>query len=556
MTKFRYTDWTTVKTNISNARMTTLGDLTQYQQYVATFTQEEALQGATWQAAKEYINLTTPLAKGLANTLTDVGVVLDNYLTDFETTVNQTGKDLDSDKLRSLQKDLANIRAMKKATVAAVAKSHINDHLPGGEMNPYSGGVSTTAFDHNISSDTKKIKILDLYDDFEGRHTTDYTTIISALDSIKIGVQALNNPKNFNTTTGEFNPTNLNNAEWYQNLTNYNATKRDPAIDVKIIQTPIYGAAGNVVGYDKQYEVYIDGQLNPEAGKKLIELENKEGLKFVSGILGITDFLEAISGKDPFTGEKVTSQERAKAILWTVVLAVPVGKAAGALKDISNGARLDKAALGSMKNYTVPEAAQGLLDEYGLTIDDFNKLNAKQLKNAKEIALLKAFREKIPGPGSDTQLRKVIPTEYVDSMITNPKYGTISGFMTDKSYVQGITGINDVIESSRLDYKGSLLNKNGNYAYVDFTSQDTYILDTPNSPVFGGDKLEGWPFTGTGFTAGRNRTIVPEWETFSDKTLTPKSGSQIHEVINGQDTVVAEWVEDPFKKIKGWKDLR
>lgn len=348
MTKFRYTDWTTVKTNLSNARITTLDDLTRYQKHVTNFTEEPNLQGATWQAAKDYINLTGPLARGIMNALNDVGVVLDKYLTDFQATVNQIGKDLDSDQLKSLQKDLADIRAMKKATVAAVSKSHINDHLPGGEMNPYSGGVSTTAFDNDITSDTKKIKILDLYDDFEGRHTNDYDTIMRALTSIETGIQALNNPKNFNGTTGEFNRANLSGTDWYQKITQYNATQREPAIDVQTIQVPIYGSAGNVIGYDKRYEVYVDGQLNPAAGKKLIELENKEGLKFVSGLLGITDFIEAISGKDPFTGKKITSQERAKAIFWTVLIAVPVGKTVTALKDLRKGAVLEKTVLKSV----------------------------------------------------------------------------------------------------------------------------------------------------------------------------------------------------------------
>ncbi|GAB2027556.1 hypothetical protein [Lactovum odontotermitis] len=48
--------------------------------------------------------------------------------------------------------------------------------------------------------------------------------------------------------------------------------------------------------------------------------------------------------------------------------------------------------------------------------------------------------------------------------------------------------------------------------------------------------------------------MVPEWVTTGEDKLRPGIGSTIHEVINGKDTVVAEWVTKDGNGY--WRDLR
>ncbi|GAB2025982.1 hypothetical protein OfM1_20550 [Lactovum odontotermitis] len=205
-------------------------------------------------------------------------------------------------------------------------------------------------------------------------------------------------------------------------------------------------------------------------------------------------------------------------------------------------------------DYKLPASGQKILEDSHLTIEDFNRINAKQVKTPQEIALLKGMREKVPVPTDTTEMRRVIPSSKVDGMITNPKNSNIGGFMTDKSYVKGITNIDDVVASSRLDYAGNPYAGSDNYAYIDFTSGDIGKIETPYSPQFGGTHAGEWPFTGSGFTAGENRTMVPEWTTTAKEGLQPSLGSTIHEVINGKDTVVAEWVTKDGNGY--WRDLR
>lgn len=207
------------------------------------------------------------------------------------------------------------------------------------------------------------------------------------------------------------------------------------------------------------------------------------------------------------------------------------------------------------KNYRIPEQAQKILDDHKLTIEDFNRINANPNKTQKEIALLKEIREKIPTPTSTTDMRKVIPVEFVDGTITNPDYANVGGFITEQKYVDDIVEMGDVFDSSRLDYEGTLFNRNGDHAYIDFTSNDIDNIKTPYGPDFGGTENSKWPFTGSGFTAGENGTIIPEWKTL-DGGLKPNIGSTIHEVIDGNDTIVAIYDFDPISKMTGWMDLR
>lgn len=174
------------------------------------------------------------------------------------------------------------------------------------------------------------------------------------------------------------------------------------------------------------------------------------------------------------------------------------------------------------KTYRIPDEVKAIFSEYQLSIEDFNRLNAKRVKTAQEIALLKEIREKIPTPTSTTTMRKVIPIERLDGTISNPKYANVGGFVTDQTYVRHISEINDVIASSRLDYADTLFKVDGDYAYIDFITEEINKASIPYSPEFGGREVSDWPFRGSGFTAGENGTIVPEWQVPKGESMVPK----------------------------------
>lgn len=85
----------------------------------------------------------------------------------------------------------------------------------------------------------------------------------------------------------------------------------------------------------------------------------------------------------------------------------------------------------------MPEQAQKILDDYKLTIEDFNRINANSNKTQKEIALLKVIRGKVPTPTTD--ICKVIPVELVEGTIINSEYANVGEFITKQKYVDDIT---------------------------------------------------------------------------------------------------------------------
>src|SRR5574337_786859 len=56
----------------------------------------------------------------------------------------------------------------------------------------------------------------------------------------------------------------------------------------------------------------------------------------------------------------------------------------------------------------------------------------------------------------------------------------------------------DVFDSSRLDYPDTLFKVDGDYAYIDFATEEINKAGIPYSPDFGGREVSVWPFTGSG----------------------------------------------------------
>lgn len=127
-------------------------------------------------------------------------------------------------------------------------------------------------------------------------------------------------------------------------------------------------------------------------------------------------------------------------------------------------------------------------------------------------------------------------------------------FNDEYGQVKHITEMKDVFDSSRLDYPDTLFKVDGDYAYIDFATEEINKAGIPYSPDFGGREVSAWHFTGSGFTAGKNGTVVPEWMVPKGESMVPDIGSKVHQVVGGKDSIVAEWVIKD--DIGYWKDLR
>ena len=120
-------------------------------------------------------------------------------------------------------------------------------------------------------------------------------------------------------------------------------------------------------------------------------------------------------------------------------------------------------------------------------------------------------------------------------------YSEIGGYIAKYDDVSHITGYDNVVESSRLDY----VTKTGirpypeggdAYGYIKFTTEDVNRIEIPYGKVFGGKNTDTLPCTLNGFTGARNGEIIPEWT--ASKRLTPDYGSELHKVVNGTDSII------------------
>ena len=129
-------------------------------------------------------------------------------------------------------------------------------------------------------------------------------------------------------------------------------------------------------------------------------------------------------------------------------------------------------------------------------------------------------------------------------------YSEIGGYIAKYDDVSHITGYDNVVESSRLDYvteTGIRPYPEGGdaYGYIKFTTEDVDRIEIPYGKVFGGKNTDTLPCTLNGFTGARNGEIIPEWT--ASKRLTPDYGSELHKVVNGTDSIIGVFDGEHFR---------
>lgn len=193
-----------------------------------------------------------------------------------------------------------------------------------------------------------------------------------------------------------------------------------------------------------------------------------------------------------------------------------------------------------------------VLRKQNLTIDEFNTLRLKSVSELSpdEIAKMKAIRDSVPKINSSTVIKKTIPASDIEKYLGEKGYSEIGGYIAKYDDVSHITGYDNVVESSRLDYvteTGIRPYPEGGdaYGYIKFTTEDVNRIEIPYGKVFGGKNTDTLPCTLNGFTGARNGEIIPEWT--ASKRLTPDYGSELHKVVNGTDSIIGVFDGEHFR---------
>ena len=152
----------------------------------------------------------------------------------------------------------------------------------------------------------------------------------------------------------------------------------------------------------------------------------------------------------------------------------------GEVKKI--GDALDEITNSSFANKNLAEA----LKQQGLTLDEFNRLRLTDVTDLtkEQIAQLKAIREAVPKIDANTYIQKTIPASDIEKYLGDDGWSTIGGYVARYDDVSHITGYDNVVESSRLDYvtdAGIRPYPEGGdtYGYIKFKTQKTDKIEIP-----------------------------------------------------------------------------
>ncbi|MGJ8729587.1 hypothetical protein ACRW9N_03855, partial [Listeria aquatica] len=183
-----------------------------------------------------------------------------------------------------------------------------------------------------------------------------------------------------------------------------------------------------------------------------------------------------------------------------------------------------------------------ILEKHHLTLDEFNQLKLKPVQELTdaEVRTLKDIRDSVPKITTETPLQKTIPEGDIEKYLSG-EYDKIGGYIAKSDDVGHITGYEDVVESSHLDYttwdgKRPFPEDGNTYGKLEFRTDKVGDIEIPYGERYGGTNIDDPPCTYNGFTASRNGEVVPEWK-FNGYNY-PKEGAKLYKVINGKEKLV------------------
>lgn len=151
------------------------------------------------------------------------------------------------------------------------------------------------------------------------------------------------------------------------------------------------------------------------------------------------------------------------------------------------------------------------------------------------------LRRSIPNPDNKTLMQKIIKFDDLKYYIgaDNP---TIGGCVAKASDVKHLDTYSEIRDGLRLDYKVKdkyPFPENGNEVYaIRFKTDDIKNVEIPDVDYI---KNKGWeveyPQTGTGFTAAKDGSLIPEYN--AANYMKPQDGSEIYKIIDGKEELYA-----------------
>ncbi len=182
-------------------------------------------------------------------------------------------------------------------------------------------------------------------------------------------------------------------------------------------------------------------------------------------------------------------------------------------------------------NSAFAKTIDGLLAKQGLTVDEFNSLRLRDVSTLTdaEKAILKAIRESVPMPTSETIMQKVIPSCDIEKYMDGT-YTQVGGFVSKAEDVSQLSKYDDIYDSLRLDYPNTAYHPNGDdsLAVIKYKTSDVLKIEIPYGKDMGGTLTEVAPFTGNGFTKATNGQIIPEYKCID--YLDVEDGAQLFEI--------------------------
>jgi hypothetical protein len=187
-----------------------------------------------------------------------------------------------------------------------------------------------------------------------------------------------------------------------------------------------------------------------------------------------------------------------------------------------------------------------ILDDVGMSanrFDDLRPLSADLLSDADK-ATIKAIRDAIPMPTNQTVMQKVIPQGDIAKYISG-EYSQVKGYITRAQDVKQLGNYDDIYNSLRLDYDGSVFKPATDecVGVIKFKTLNASKIDIPYSQAMGGNVVNKPPFTGNGFTAATNGQAIPEF--ISDNFIKLYDEAELYTITkDGTETLVAIYNEN------------
>lgn len=139
-----------------------------------------------------------------------------------------------------------------------------------------------------------------------------------------------------------------------------------------------------------------------------------------------------------------------------------------------------------------------------------------------------------------TRMKKVLTDASVKKHYIGNNSNEVSGFVSraeDSRYLSHY--YDDVVETNRLDYLNNGVRdfpEGGNTHWeMEFeiaNAEDMLQIKTPYGEHYGGTANEPKPFKGSGYTGGRNGTIIPEWKI--NNRIEIKDNSILSKYVDGK----------------------